>query len=73
MATRKTRDPNKGSEYGGTDSLIQPSPHDWENTPREKLIAIHQRKALATGDFLVEDNMADDLLPPSTDQYRSGA
>lgn len=73
MAKRKTRDPSKGTEYGGTDGLIQPPPHDWTDSPHETLVAIHQRQALATGDALVENNMADELLPPSTDQYRSGA
>lgn len=33
------RDPNRGSELGGTSGLIQPSPH--EPTPSETLIQIY--------------------------------
>lgn len=70
MAERKVRDYLKGSEYGGVDGLVQPPPH--EPDAREQLIAIHQRKVLATGDFTAEDNMADDLMTASTDQYKEG-
>lgn len=68
MAERKVRDYLKGSEYGGTDGLVQPPPH--EPTPREQLIAIHQRQVLATGDFTAINNMNDDLMTASTDQYK---
>jgi hypothetical protein len=68
MAVRRVRDPNKGSEYGGTDGLVQPPPH--EPTAREQLIAIHQRQVLATGDFTAINNMDDDLMTASTDQYK---
>lgn len=71
MATRKVRDPYKGSEFGGTDGLVQPPPHDWTNRPREVLIAIHQRETLLpVGVENPNGDMRGDLLPPSTDQYK---
>lgn len=70
VGKRKTRDPDKGSEFGGVDGLVQPPPH--ESTPREQLIAIHQRFVLPTNDTAeaVPGDMRDDVLPASTDQYK---
>lgn len=34
-------DPVKGSEYGGVGGLIQPRPHEVENSPSEQLMLIY--------------------------------
>lgn len=74
VGKRKARDIEKGSEFGGVDGLVQPSPH--EPTAREQLIAIHQRFVLPpenTEDRVWEEvpgDMRNDVLPASTDQYK---
>lgn len=72
MAKRKVRDPNRGTEFGGQDGLVQPGNHI--PRPREVLIGIHQRKILSPRDSIVTENdmRNDDALPASTDQYKDG-
>lgn len=67
---RKVRDPDKGSEFGGVDGLLQPPAH--EPDAREQLIAIHQRFVLPTSETAEEvpGDMRNDVLPASTDQYK---
>ena len=71
---RKTRDIEKGSEFGGVDGLMQPPPH--EPTAREELISIHQRFVLPPENTQtrtweeVPGDMRNDVLPASTDQYK---
>lgn len=53
------RDPNKGSELGGTSGLIQPAPH--EATPSETLIQIYATEPSPPA--LIGDLPANDYIP----------
>lgn len=74
VGKRKTRDIEKGSEFGGVEGLMQPPPH--EPTAREELISIHQRFVLPPENTQartweeVPGDMRNDVLPASTDQYK---
>jgi hypothetical protein len=69
VGKRRARDIEKGSEFGGVDGLVQPAPHT--PTPREELIAIHQRFVLpGEKSEEVPGDMRNDILPASTDQYK---
>jgi len=74
VGKRKVRNIQKGSEFGGVEGLMQPTPH--EPTAREQLIAMHQRFVKPPDNTTERDweevpgDMRNDLLPASTDQYK---